>query len=180
MTAADAMMLPDARSSGPVSRETGAGVRLAMLIALATPALLLAGAYIGEYAFHLAPCEMCWWQRYPHFVAIVPAALAIAMPGARRPLVALAAVAILVSGLIGGFHAGVEWHWWTGPSACASTALPSGGDPLAAIMAAPVVRCDVAQWRLLGVSLAGWNFVASTGAASTIAGLLARYRRAPR
>src|SRR3546814_2394794 len=32
----------------------------------------------------------------------------------------LAALAILVSGLIGGFHAGVEYGWWEGITRCAT------------------------------------------------------------
>jgi disulfide bond formation protein DsbB len=39
----------------------------AQRLALALPALLLAGAYVSEYGFGLYPCEMCWWQRWPHF-----------------------------------------------------------------------------------------------------------------
>jgi disulfide bond formation protein DsbB len=32
-------------------------------------------------------------------------------------------------------------------------------------MRAPIVRCDVAQWKLLGISLAGFNAIISlTGA----------------
>ena len=133
-------------------------LRLAQSLALAVPVLALAGAYLSQYAGGLPPCEMCWWQRYAHF-----AALALALAGAllgrwRAGLLSMAALAICVSGLIGAFHAGVEYGWWQGITTCAQPAgLGSGGDPLAAIMNAPFVRCDVAPWSLLGVSLAGWN-----------------------
>jgi disulfide bond formation protein DsbB len=140
-----------------------------------TPLALLGGAYIGQYAFGLYPCEMCWWQRYPHFVAIVFALIACLRPPGRA-FVALAGVAIAVSGLIGGFHAGVEYGWWEGLTACASTALP-GGDPLEAIFNAPMVRCDVAPWTLFGISLAGWNFLVSAAAAIAIFTSLSGDRR---
>jgi len=141
-------------------------------LALLTPALLLAGVYLGQYGFGLVPCEMCWWQRYAHFVALICALLAFV--AAPRLLVALAAVAIAVSGLIGGFHAGVEYGWWKGVTACTANTFAAGGDPLAAILAAPVVRCDVAPWSLLGVSLAGWNCLFSIAAALAIGFLLKR------
>ena len=144
-------------------------------LALAAPAALLGGAYVGQYAFHLYPCEMCWWQRYPHFAALVLAVLAMLLPQ-RRLLVTLAAIAILVSGLLGAYHAGVEWHWWEGLTTCSSTAAV-GGNPLDAIMNAPIIRCDQAQWRLLGISLAGWNFAISTAAALAIFALLGRRER---
>ena len=131
--------------------------RLAQRLALAVPALLLAGAYVSEYGFGLYPCEMCWWQRWPHFAAIALALVStIAEP--RRMWIAFAALAVLVSGLIGGYHAGVEYGWWQGLTACANTAA-SGGDALEAILDAPLVRCDQAAWSLFGISLAGWNFL---------------------
>jgi disulfide bond formation protein DsbB len=145
-------------------------VRLARRLALATPVLLLGGAYVSEYAFGLYPCEMCWWQRYAHFIALPFAALAFAVPRARWP-VALAACAILASALIGGYHAGVEYGWFEGLTACTSTA--SGADPLQAILDAPLVRCDVPQWTLAGVSLAGFNFLISGAVAVAVFALLA-------
>ena len=146
--------------------------RRAYWLALLAPAALLGGALVAQYGFGLPPCEMCWWQRYPHIAAIV---LALAGWTTRRdPLIALAGVAILISGLLGGFHAGVEYGWWEGPSHCTGAAL--GDDPLAAILAAPVVRCDVPAWTLAGISLAGFNFLLSTAAGL---GVLMLLRRAP-
>jgi len=145
----------------------------ARLLALAVPALLLGGAYVSQYGFGLYPCEMCWWQRWPHFAALALAVLGFALKPARWPL-CLAGLAILASGLIGAFHAGVEYGWWQGLTACTSNPLASGGDPLDAIMNAPIIRCDVAPWSLLGISLAGWNFLFSTGGALAIFAMLAR------
>lgn len=150
-------------------------LRLARALALLTPLALLGGAYIAQYVFGLPPCEMCWWQRYPHFVAL---GLAIAAyvwrPG--RLAIAGAALAIAVSGLIGGFHAGVEYGWWEGLTACTANAVADGGDPLAAILNAPIIRCDVAPWSLLGISLAGWNLLISGASALAIAVLLRKAR----
>lgn len=147
-------------------------LRTAALLAFLTPAALLGGAYISQYVFGLFPCEMCWWQRYPHFAALALGALALVRP--NRPVVAIAALCILASGLIGAFHAGVEYRWWEGLTACTAQATGGGGDPLAAIMNAPIIRCDDVQWSLLGISLAGFNFLISTGAALVIFTLLSR------
>ncbi len=148
--------------------------RLAYLLALLIPAALLGGALVAQYVYGLPPCEMCWWQRYPHIVALVLAALAWVTR--RDALVALAAIAILVSGVIGAFHAGVEYNWWEGLTACTANAS-AGNDPLASIMAAPIVRCDVAPWTLGGVSLAGFNFLISTAAGVAILVLIRRRAR---
>ncbi len=143
-------------------------------LALGVPLALLAGAYISEYGFGLYPCEMCWWQRYAHFAAIALGLAAFVLPP-RRLWVALAALAVLVSGLIGAYHAGVEYGWWEGFTTCTTTDFSGGGDPLEAIMAAPIIRCDVAQWELFGISLAGYNFAIST--AGAIAALLLLRRK---
>jgi disulfide bond formation protein DsbB len=151
-------------------------LKLAQRLATGVPALLLAGAYVSQYGFGLYPCEMCWWQRYPHFAAV---ALGLLSYGAapRRLWIALAGVAILVSGLIGAFHAGVEYRWWDGLTACSSN-VAAGGDPLEAIMNAPLVRCDVPAWTLAGISLAGFNALISIASALAIFGLLGKDRRA--
>ncbi|HQS69817.1 MAG: disulfide bond formation protein B [Novosphingobium sp. 28-62-57] len=149
----------------------------AYALALVVPAAAMGGALISQYGFGLYPCEMCWWQRYPHIAAIVLALLAFTMKGrgAGDMAVILAAIAVGISGLIGGFHAGVEYGWWEGITACATVASGTG-NPLDAIMNAPLVRCDVAPWSLFGISLAGFNFLISTGCAVFIFALLGKAR----
>ena len=149
-----------------------AAARSARGLALTVPAALLGGAYIGQYAFNLIPCEMCWWQRYAHFAALVFAVLALLRPPARL-LTWLAALAILVGGLLGLYHAGVEYGWWQGFTACTSE-VTLGDDPLSAILSAPMIRCDQVQWSLAGISLAGFNFLLSVPAALLIFVLLRR------
>jgi disulfide bond formation protein DsbB len=152
-------------------------LKLAQRLALGIPALLLAGAYVSEYGFGLYPCEMCWWQRYAHFAAVVLALVStVARP--KRAWIGLAALAILASGLIGAFHAGVEYGWWEGFTTCSSGIGSMGGDPLAAIMNAPMIRCDVAQWTLGGISLAGFNAIISVASALAIFVLLSKGKRA--
>ena len=152
--------------------------RLARLIALLLPTLLLAGAWGSQLIGKLYPCEMCHWQRWPHYAALAPALAAFVVPReAARTLVGVAALLIAVSGAIGVFHAGVEYHWWNGITACTGTTSLAGldaGARLEAIMRAPIVRCDAAQWTLGGISLAGFNAIFSLGGALTISALLMR------
>ena len=145
---------------------------MARALAVLVPAALLGGAYVAQYGFGLYPCEMCWWQRYPHFAAL---GLGLAAYVLKPPQVwtALAGLAIITSGLIGGFHAGVEYGWWEGITGCAT--LPTNIDVMNPATA-PLIRCDVAPWKLWGISLAGFNFLISgLGGAAIVA--LAAYRR---
>lgn len=151
---------------------------LARWIALLLPLTLIAGALASQVLGGLYPCEMCHWQRWPHYAAIGLAALSFVVPrtSGKRALVILAGVAILVSGAIGVFHAGVEYHWWQGITACANTLGATGGDLLAAIVRQPVVRCDVPQWTLFGISLAGFNAILSIAGALAVLILATRRR----
>ena len=144
----------------------------ANIAALALPAIAMAGALGSQYIGKLYPCEMCYWQRWPHEAAIGIAILAFFVkPQARTILVVLAALSIAVSGAIGVFHAGVEYGWWEGLTACTNTAA---GGSLADIMSAPLVRCDVPQWAFAGISLAGFNALFSIAGGITILALLRR------
>ena len=151
-----------------------ASLRTARWLALLVPAALLAGAWGSQLIGHLYPCEMCHWQRWPHYAALVAALAAFALPAEAKELTLLAAVLIAASGAIGVYHAGVEWGWWHGVTACTQTAAVTGAtaeERLAALLRAPMIRCDVAQWRLAGVSLAGWNALVSLVGAGLILGL---------
>lgn len=147
---------------------------LAKALAFLVPAALLGGAYASEIWGGLHPCEMCWWQRYPHMAALafaLAALLAGRLPDRGRSFVWLAALAIAVSGGLGVYHAGVELDLWEGFTQCTQTA--SGGsaaDLLAKIVAQPLVRCDEVQWAdpVLHISLAGWNAILSLGSALVI------------
>jgi disulfide bond formation protein DsbB len=154
---------------------------LARLIALLLPAVLLGGAFGSQYLGGLYPCEMCWWQRYAHMAALVLAALAFTSPAETvraRALTLFAALGIAASGAIGVYHAGVEAHIFEGFTTCTSTATgATTADLLKAISKAPMIRCDIVQFRFLGISMAGWNAILSLGGAVLIGLLLGRAAR---
>lgn len=135
---------------------------------------LLGGALLFQHVGGLYPCEMCIWQRWPHAAAL-GLGLAAWTLRSNRAVVALAALAVLVSAAIGVFHAGVELKWWEGVTAC-SAALAGGSqaDIMASILNTPLVRCDAVAWSWLGISMAGWNAILSTGIGGGALWLLAR------
>jgi disulfide bond formation protein DsbB len=155
---------------------------VARLIALLLPLGLFGGALGSQYFGGLVPCEMCYWQRWPHAAAIILAGLAFTAPAAAersRMLTLLAAAAIAISGAIGVYHAGVELGIFEGFTTCTTTA---GGTTTAellnSIMNTPLVRCDQVQFSFLGISMAGWNALLSLGGAAVIAWLALKARNA--
>lgn len=142
----------------------------AALFAGAVGFILLGGAFAFQYLGGLAPCEMCIWQRWPHGVAIAAGLIGGALvwsdilpAGWARSFALLAITGLAVSGAIGVFHAGVEWKFWPGPSECTGIGYIPGQDEFKPLQ---IVRCDEAQWRLFGLSLAGYNAIFSFAAAA--------------
>ncbi|HEX8126529.1 MAG TPA: disulfide bond formation protein B [Allosphingosinicella sp.] len=155
----------------------------ARALAVAVPAALLAGAFGSEIFGGLYPCEMCWWQRYAHFAGLGFALLSLVLrraPDRGRSFVWLGALAILASGGIGAYHAGVEADIFEGFTQCTSTTSAglSSEELLKEVMAAPIVRCDDIQFSFLGISMAGWNAILSILAALSILWLSLRRPRA--
>jgi disulfide bond formation protein DsbB len=165
-------------SGGSAHRQPAA---VARLIALLLPLALLGGALGSQYLGGLHPCEMCYWQRWPHGAAILLAALSFTGPAGSprsRALVLLAALAIAVSGAIGVYHAGVEAQVFEGFTQCTATARGTNtAELLKQITHAPLIRCDEVQFRFLGISMAGWNAILSLGGAALIVLLTVRAKR---
>jgi disulfide bond formation protein DsbB len=137
----------------------------AVLIAAASIAIL-AVVWIFQ-GMGYAPCELCLTQRYA-FYAAIPLALLTAFLAGRsahglaRVAFALLALIFAANAALAFYHVGVEYHWWAGPTAC--TGGPGSldvNDLVKALDSVKVVRCDEVQLRIAGLSLAGWNVVAS-------------------
>ncbi len=126
---------------------------------------MILGAWGFEFVGNMPPCKLCYYQRYPHWVAGGAGLLALAIGG--QIWLYLGALGAAVSGFVAAYHSGVERLWWPGPASC-SGSLPldmSTDDLFDQIMAAPLVRCDEIPWELFGLSMANYNMVMSLGAA---------------
>jgi disulfide bond formation protein DsbB len=135
--------------------------------ALTASAVVLGAALLSQYWGGLAPCELCLLQRWP-WAASITISLVALLVGNRPalPWVALVlAVVFAASITFAVYHVGVEQKWFAGPSAC--TASATGAMTLEQmkqqILGTAPVMCDQVQWSLFGVSLAGWNLLASSG-----------------
>jgi disulfide bond formation protein DsbB len=154
--------------------------RIALLAGSVSLALIL-GALGFQYLAGMPPCEMCHWQRWPHIAAaligIVGGSLVASHrigPRHARPIAIAALVLIFLSGAIGFYQAGVEWELLPGPAACTGPAVLLTGS---LDLNHPVVRCDVAAWRLFGISLAGYNGLLSFATVSAGLFMLRRGRK---
>ena len=92
------------------------------LTIMAASLAILAAVWILQ-GFGYEPCELCLTQRYAFYAAAPLAALTAVLAsrsarGLARAGFALLALAFLANAALAGYHAGVEYHWWPGPTAC--------------------------------------------------------------
>ncbi len=140
------------------------GTRRFPLLLLAASIAVVGAAWASQLWGGLQPCELCLYERWPYYAVIAASALAL-LAGKRRvttTALAFAALVFLAGAGLAFYHVGVEQHWFAGPSAC------TGGGPANSIeelrrrlLAQQPVACDQPQWSLFGVTLAGWNLLAS-------------------
>ena len=137
--------------------------RAALLIALASVAVLLT-VFGLQYLAGAAPCPLCLWQRWP-YVALI----AIGLVGWRwrpRLMLGLAALVLLGSAGLAGYHVGVEQGWFALPAGCAAAGQASTIEELRQMLAEAPPACDQVGFTLLGLSLATWNVVTSLALAA--------------
>ncbi len=141
---------------------------LALFLALAM-AIVVASALGFQYIGGYIPCKLCYQQRIPYYAGAPLMATAFLASLARLPTLYVRML-LLLGGLLmaygvylGVYHSGVEWGWWPGPTDCTMAVAPAAGgsggvlDKLGQIPPS----CDKAALRILGLSLAGWNAIAS-------------------
>jgi disulfide bond formation protein DsbB len=142
--------------------------RAGLLLFVATG--VIAAAWFTELVLGYPPCKLCLLQRWPYYFAIPLAALAWVITGplklrvAARPAFAMIACIFMVSVALGVHHSGVEWGWWQGPADCGgaiNTGPASAQDLLAQMNRTRVISCTDAPFRVLGLSMAGWNAAVS-------------------
>ena len=117
------------------------------------------GAWAFQYIGGLAPCAMCYWQRWPHWAASLIGIAAVFF--GTRILPYLAGLAALTTSFIGFYHSGVERKWWPGPASCTGRGLSSDMDNLLSFEGAAPVLCDEIPWQMFGLTMANLNGIGS-------------------
>jgi disulfide bond formation protein DsbB len=150
---------------------TGAGwaaqvtPRLVLVAIAVIGAAMLAAAFVMQWGFGVRPCILCLYERVPYaaVVAIAVAGLLFAAaPQAQRWLIRGCGVVFTLGALLAAYHVGVENHWWVSAVGCEVKALPTFSvQDLRTSALTPLKPCDEVDFRVLGLSLAGWNAVAS-------------------
>ena len=149
-----------------------------LLLALLISAAMLATAHAFERFGGFAPCHLCLQQREVYWAAIGVCAAGLALQRFKRLrpwILAVLALVFLAGAAIAIQQAGAEWKFWSAPEGCSGARAATAADLAALLSNKPMItpRCDEAAWRMLGLSMAGWNALASLALAA-MSGLAAR------
>jgi len=120
----------------------------------------LASAFVAEFYFNLAPCEMCLKQREPYYIIISGFILITILKWQQRIWFYLGVQLITIYGLFYSiWHVGIENKFLSGPAGC------SGGLNITnntsslkdQILSKPVINCEDVTWSIFSLSAATIN-----------------------
>lgn len=154
---------------------------LAVIMDVAIIALL--AALVGQFAFGLAPCQMCIYQRIPFVAVIILGAVGLAVPRLRKVVIGVSGLAYLGNAWLAFYHTGIEQKWWDETVGCAANFDFSAPSLLDRVMSAQATSCADIPWidPVFGLSMANYNILLCAGMFVFCMVALSRQRRsAPR
>ena len=126
--------------------------------------LMLISAFYLEYFHGALPCDLCITQRWFHSAIIAYSFIIILILNkisiSKELLLLGGGVLWLSSSSAGLYHFGIEMNFWTGPDGCSSN-IDFSKDTLTYLLNKSPIKCDEVMFEIFGLSLAGWNAVAS-------------------
>ena len=122
----------------------------------------LTSAFIAEFYFDLAPCEMCLKQREPYYVIVLGFILIAILRWQKRIWFYLGVQLISIYGLFYSvWHVGIEYKLLTGPAGCSGglNSTKNISSLKEQILSKPVINCEDIAWSIFGLSAATINSV---------------------
>ncbi|NKB53910.1 MAG: disulfide bond formation protein B [Rhizobiaceae bacterium] len=154
---------PKWQQSGKVQVRSAAFVLIGMIVVVGSA---LGFEHLGGYV----PCALCLEQRVPYYWAIPLLAIGFLSainhwsPLLTRGLLVAALICLLYTAWLGAYHSGVEWGYFEAPQSCGaglSATTSDAGSLMDSLATSKPPSCDEAAGRFLGISFAGWNFIAA-------------------
>ena len=133
-------------------------------ISLLLSTFMLLSAFYLEYFHGALPCDLCITQRWFHAIIISYCLLSIFILdkflNAKTFLLIGLAFTWLASSIAGLYHFGIEMNYWKGPDDCSSN-IDFSKDTLTFLLNKSPIKCDEVMFKIIGLSLAGWNALLS-------------------
>ena len=120
-------------------------------------------AYYFELAHNLDPCQLCIYQRVPYGLAIILGLLGTVRKSISVWCVLIIGLAFLFNTFLAVYHVGIEQYWWGSSIGCQSGLIErvSVSEFKTLLSNKMPSACDVVQWSVFGISMAGFNILFS-------------------
>jgi disulfide bond formation protein DsbB len=133
-------------------------------ISLLASSLMLLSAFYLEYFQGALPCDLCITQRWFHGLIITYSLISIFILekfiNVKIFILIVLSFTWLASAIAGLYHFGIEMNFWSGPDDCSSN-IDFSKDLLTYLLNKSPIKCDEIMFKILGLSLAGWNALLS-------------------
>ena len=130
---------------------------------LISSSMLLSAFYL-EYFHDAFPCDLCITQRWFHALIISYSLIAIFIHEkkflANEFILIGLSITWIASSVAGLYHFGIEMNFWSGPDECSSS-IDFSKDLLKYLLNKSPIKCDEIMFKILDLSLAGWNALMS-------------------
>ena len=125
---------------------------------------MLLSAFYLEYFHDAFPCDLCITQRWFYALIISYSLIAIFIHEkkflANKFILIGLSITWIASSVAGLYHFGIEMNFWSGPDECSSS-IDFSKDLLKYLLNKSPIKCDEVMFKILGLSLAGWNALMS-------------------
>ena len=139
-------------------------MRNILKISFLISSLMLLSAFYLEYFRDAFQCDLCITQRWFHALIISYSLFAIFISKnnflINRFILIGLSITWIASSVVGLYHFGIEMNFWKGPDEC-SSAIDFSKDTLKYLLNKSTIKCDEVMFKILWLSLAGWNAIMS-------------------
>lgn len=122
--------------------------------------LLICTVLTMQYFFDIAPCKMCYFQRYPYYLILSLTPVIFLFKKFYRHLQIIVIVSLLTSGLIAAYHVAIERDLVDITPNCATNDadFSDANSLLEHLKTQKPVSCDIAGFKFI-LTLSEWNLL---------------------
>ena len=136
---------------------------LTLISILALILLILASAFVIEYAMGYKPCKLCIYERIPYFLSILLIFQILLIKKFERISLLLLSLVFVVSFVLAFYHFGIEQGFFQESIACTTNGLSNEltKEQILENLKQNNISCKDVSFKFLGLSLAAINSIFS-------------------
>jgi len=125
--------------------------------------LILASAFVIEYAMGYKPCKLCIYERIPYFLSIVLIFQILLIKKFEKISLLLLSLVFVVSFVLAFYHFGIEQGFFQESIACTTNGLSNEltKEQILEKLKQNNISCKDVSFKFLGLSLAAINSIFS-------------------